>query len=482
MTRADAGPLVALAALVGGIVAGEHLGTGVAPTALVVGAGALAAASFTRDRARLAVAAAALALLGVAVMARALDDQRNHPFAAAVASREVVTVHGILTSDPDGSRFVATALVRLDVGTLDRIILVSASAADAMRLRVLQAGDRVGLTGRLSVLRHTNADERARWRHAVARLDQARVDTVAVPAGLFAVADRFRNVVLRGTSALAPTQRALVAGFLLGDTRGLPADVESAYRDSGLTHLLAVSGENVAFVLALAGPLLRRLSLAARTGVALTVILVFATMTRYEPSVLRASAMASIALLAAFTGRPATRGRVLAFAVILLLVADPFLVHSVGFLLSCGASAGIAFAEPAVARHLPGPAFVREPLAVSIAAQLGVLPVLLVTFGAFPLVTPLANLFAAPAAELLGVYGFVASAIAGVAPRLGPMLQQPTALLVSWVTVVARAGAAVPLQLDRRASLACVSIGAGVASVACLRARRRAAVSDASPR
>ncbi len=71
-------------------------------------------------------------------------------------------------------------------------------------------------------------------------------------------------MVLRGTSALAPTQRALVAGFLLGDTRGVPGDIESAYRDSGLTHLLAVSGENVAFVLALVGPLLRRLSLAAR--------------------------------------------------------------------------------------------------------------------------------------------------------------------------------------------------------------------------
>jgi competence protein ComEC len=340
----------------------------------------------------------------------------------------------------------------------------------------------VRVTGRLSELRHTNTDERARWRHAVARLDQARVDRLGSPTGLLAIADGFRNVVLRGTSSLAPTQRALVAGFLLGDTRGLPSDIESAYRDSGLTHLLAVSGENVAFVLALVGPLLRRLSLAARTGVALTVILVFATMTRFEPSVLRASAMAAIALLAAFTGRPASRGRVLAFAVIVLLLVDPFLVHSVGFLLSCGASAGIAFAEPAIARRLPGPRFVREPLAVSIAAQLGVLPVLLVAFGTFPLVTPLANLFAAPAAEALGVYGFVASAISGVAPRLGPMLQQPTAVLVTWVTVVARAGAAVPLHLDRRASLAWISIAAGVASIICVRARRSAAVSDASPR
>ncbi len=139
--------------------------------------------------------------------------------------------------------------------------------------------------------------------------------------------------------------------------------------------------------------------------------------------------------------------------------------------------------EPAIARRLPGPRFVREPLAVSLAAQLGVLPVLLVAFGTFPLVTPLANLFAAPAAEVLGVYGFVASAISGVVPPLGPMLQQPTAVLVTWVTVVARDGrgrsvAARPAWL----SLAWTSIAAGGASVACLRARRSAAVPDAAPR
>jgi competence protein ComEC len=192
--------------------------------------------------------------------------------------------------------------------------------------------------------------------------------------------------------------------------------------------------------------------------------------------------MASIALLAAFTGRPASRGRVLAFAVILLLLIDPFLVHSIGFLLSCGASAGIAFAEPPIARRLPGPRLVREPLAVSLAAQLGVLPVLLVAFGTFPVVTPLTNLVAAPAAEALGVYGFVASAASGVVPRLGPMLQQPTAFLVTWVTAVARAGAGVPINIDRRGSLACLSVAAAVASIACLRGRGTVAVPDVAPR
>jgi len=279
---------------------------------------------------------------------------------------------------------------------------------------------------------------------------------------------------------LAPTPRALTAGFLLGDTRNLPPDVVTVYRDAGLSHLLAVSGENVAFVLALFGPLLRRLPLGARTLLAAIVILVFATMTRFEPSVLRASAMAALALLGALAGRPASRVRVLALAVIVLLTCDPFLLHSVAFLLSCGASAGIALFEPAIARRLPGPRLVREPLAVSLAAQIGVLPVLLVAFGEFPLVTPIANLLAAPAAELLGVYGMLASAVAGVVPTLGPLLQEPTALLVAWITLVARGGAAVPLRLGARGALAALAILAAAASLRCLRAGRP--VPDAAPR
>ena len=87
--------------------------------------------------------------------------------------------------------------------------------------------------------------------------------------------------------------------------------------------------------------------------------------------------MAAITLLAALGGRPASTVRVLAYAVIALLLADPFLLHSVAFALSCGASAGIALFSSRFTARLPGPRWVREPLAVSIAAQIGVSPILL---------------------------------------------------------------------------------------------------------
>jgi competence protein ComEC len=172
-----------------------------------------------------------------------------------------------------------------------------------------------------------------------------------------------------------------------------------------------------------------------------------------------------VALGSSFVGRPASSLRALGLAVIVLLVIDPFLLHSVAFLLSCGASAGIALFSAPIRTRLPLPSWLRDPLAVSLAAQVGVTPVLLATFGTVPVVTPLSNLLAAPAAEAVGVYGMLASAVGGVVPALAPLLQQPTAILIAWITAVARAGAAIGVDLDRRACWAVLAVGCAIAAL-----------------
>jgi competence protein ComEC len=477
----DLGPVLAAVGVILGIAAGERSGGSAANAAVVLGAAALAAAWFTHPPGRTLLAAAACALLGYAAMGRALDGQAHSSVRAAIEARATTTVHGTVVSDPTGPAYEADVLVRIDIGVgRHRTLLARATGTEVSALRVVEAGDRVVLRGRLAPLGPGAFDTRARWRHAVGRLDHIELVELTGPRGLFAAANTARALILRGTGPLAPTRRALVAGFLLGDTRGIPPPIIDAYRAAGLSHLLAVSGENVAFVMALAAPLLRRLRLGPRTACALAIVAVFAAMTRFEPSVLRAAAMAAITLLAMLGGRPVSGVRVLAYAVIVLLVIDPFLVHSVAFALSCGASAGIACLSRPIGARLPGPRWLREPLAVSLSAQVGVVPVLLFVFGSFPLVTPVTNLAAAPAAEVLGVYGCFASVTSGVVPQLGPLLQQPTALLVTWITAVARAGAAVPFALDPQGAFAAVAVVAAGASIACLRARR--GVSHRAPR
>ena len=460
----ERGVLAGLAALALGIGAGERAGANPAGGVLAVGVLALAAAWFVNGRVRVSLAVIALALVGCAQTQRALDGLVHSGIADAVERRAPATFSGVLVDDPQTGRFDTDAYVRVAIGGTHRTLFAVATDDDALRLRALEAGDRVEMSGRLGALHPDRFDGRARWRHAVARLDRAEVLALRPARGVVRVANGLRDVIIRGTAPLAPTPRSLLAGFLLGDTRTVPDDVVAAYRNSGLSHLLAVSGENVAFTLALFGPLLRRLALGWRTIAAALIVLMFATMTRFEPSVLRASALAIVALGSSFVGRPASSVRALALAIIALLVLDPFLLHSVAFWLSCGASAGIATLSGPLRTRLPGPLWLRGPLAVSVAAQAGVTPVLLATFGAVPVITPVANLLAAPAAEAVGVYGMLASAIGGVVPPLAPVLQQPSAVLIAWVTAVARGGAAVGINLDRRGAWFVLAIGCATAA------------------
>jgi competence protein ComEC len=345
---------------------------------------------------------------------------------------------------------------------------VVAEADAAPRLALLDAGDRVSLRGWLRPLEAY--DQHLRWRHAVARFDaQALLAFDGPTSPSTRVANTLRSVVLDGTAVLPPTERALVAGFLLGDTRALPDEVLERFRAAGLSHLLAVSGANVAFTLGLVGPVLRRLPRTGRLLGTLTVLAVFGAMTRWEPSVMRACAMAACASVAVHLGRPARATRVLAVAVTVLLVLDPFLVHSVGFQLSCGASVGIALFSAPIARRLRGPEWMRESLGITAAAQLGVAPVLLPVFGSMPLVALPANLLAVPIAGPLTVWGLAAGAVAGavrgVAPGLASMIQVPTRLMADGMLGIADAAARVPFALDLRAAVA-LGLGAGLVVLA----------------
>ena len=175
------------------------------------------------------------------------------------------------------------------------------------------------------------------------------------------------------------------------------------------------------------------------------------------------------------------------------MIVDPFLLHSLGFQLSVAATAAIVAFAPRLGERLPGPRWLRDPLAVSIAAQLGVTPVLLATQGSVPLVSPLANLVAVPLAEPLTVVGFVVAAAGGLvgghAPRIVSLGFGPLAAMLGWVRLVAHVGAAVPVVLHLRGALVAVAVVATVGAVqrgrgGSLRADAPAggAVPDDSPR
>jgi competence protein ComEC len=345
-----------------------------------------------------------------------------------------------LLSDPephDGS-------IRVEVRAGTRRLEAWARGKPAAALQPRAAGDRVTLTGRARPL-----PAWAGWlrrRHLVGRLSVSEVSAVARGDAVSRLANAVRTTLTRGTASLPDTQRALFDGLLLGDTRHQTLVQADDFRGAGLTHLLAVSGENLAFVLVLARPLLARLGLRSRFVATLAVIGLFALVTRFEPSVLRASAMGCIAALAACLGREASAVRVLALAVSGLLLVDPLLVGVVGFQLSVAATAGILLLSPRIMAALPGPRSLAAAVAVSLAAQIGVLPVLVPVFGSVPVVAVPANLAAALVTGPVLVWGLPAGLIAGWAGGwLAWLLHRPTALLLWCLSTIASTAARTPL-------------------------------------
>lgn len=219
----------------------------------------------------------------------------------------------------------------------------------------------------------------------------------------------------------------------------------------------------MAFVLVLLTPVIERIGWRGRWGLTLVVIGAFGLVTRFEPSVLRASAMAAIAVTAGALGRPVGAVRTLSLAVAGLLLVDPLLVRSVGFQLSVGASLAIAVLAEPIGAALTGPRPVARALGVTLAAQVGVAPVLIPRFGGIPVVSLVANLLAVPVAGLVTTWGLPAGVVAGVfGGRVAELVHVPTRLLIGWVEAVARIGASLPLGEVRAPHLAALVVAGTV--------------------
>jgi competence protein ComEC len=247
-----------------------------------------------------------------------------------------------------------------------------------------------------------------------------------------------RSAVTAMGEALPPVSAALLAGLLLGERADLPRDVDAAFRRAGVYHILAVSGSNVALVASTTWALLALARAPRRLAVlgALVVVVGFAAVVGPQPSVLRATLMAALILLALVLERETAVLNSLALAAVVILAARPADLHDPGFQLSFAATAGIVLA-PMPRRRL------AVALTVSTAAQLAVLPVSLAHFNQLSTVGVLANLVVVPLAGLATVLGLCAVAAGLVSATLAGWLFNavwPVLLLlrgaVAWAAAV----------------------------------------------
>ena len=332
------------------------------------------------------------------------------------------------------------------------------------RLLERQAGEFVYVEGERRP--STSSIRRAQLRHVVGRFELQVAGDWHEGSPLYRTASRVRSALRRSAeSAMGQSDASLFTGLVIGDDTRQSAGMVDAFRASGLSHLTAVSGENVAFVIVAASPLLRRLRPWTRWAATIALIGWFMALTRFEPSVLRAGVMAMLASSSYLLGRPTSVARLLAVTVTVLVLVDPMLVWSVGFWLSTGATAGVCLAAPLLAQRLPGPSWLRVPLSITLGAQLGVaLPSWLV-FHRLPLVSLPANLLAVPVAGFVMLFGIPAGLLAAIVPWLAPIVMAPCTAGTRWVSTVAYLAAALEPSPGWSA-VGWVAVVAGVAALA----------------
>ena len=275
-------------------------------------------------------------------------------------------------------------------------------------------------------------DPGARERLALTVLGSPR--EVAAPRGLLAPAASAREGLVGLTADMPAQARGLVPGIGIGDTSAMTPELTEAMRVTGLTHMTAVSGSHFAIiaatVLAALGAL--RASRWVRIVVAAAAMGAFVVLVRPEPSVARAAVMGAFALAGMSVGRPSKALAALAATMIGLLLADPWLARSVGFVLSVLATAALVLGSGPLTRTRAQ--WMPRPLALAVAvpalAQAACGPVIVLLEPRIATYAVPANLLAIPALGPASICGVLAAALATAWPWAAAIL----ATLASWAT------------------------------------------------
>ena len=333
--------------------------------------------------------------------------------------------------------------------------IVYAYGLPGRRLSNRQAGEVVRVSGdRLRL--EANKQYRLSYRHIVGTFAVRDVsESFGNGAVLYLSANNIRAALTRSAAAMPRDEGALFMGLIIGDDREQPATMITAFRNSGLSHLTAVSGQNVAFLLTVLGPLLMRARSSWRLGLTLFVLLWFTVVTRGEPSVLRAAMMAGFVALGSARGHDTPARRMLGLAIIVLIVCDPLLAWSVGFWMSSSATLGLLVITPQLAKIIPGPTWFSAALSTTMGAQLGVMPITAIIFHSAPVIALVTNLLAVPIAGLVMLVGIPLGMLAGILGQISSAsvmtacvtaLMWPVEIAVRWVWWVAAIGERMSLQ------------------------------------
>jgi competence protein ComEC len=382
-----------------------------------------------------------------------VTTRESGPLVALLRAGDPVRVEAVIRDDPralSGSPGLPlTYLVAVDLRE------VGAEDAPPLRLsaRALVLGSDPGWRGLLPGQRVTAKGKLMPPRGGDLRAAVVSVREAPQLVGRAPWVQRAAGVLRRGLQRacepLPDDVGGLLPGLVVGDTSRLDPRLSDDFRTTGMTHLMAVSGANVAILLGVvlfamrwtrAGPVTRAL-------VCAIVLAGFVILARPSPSVVRAAAMGGIGLIGLASGRPRAALPALAAAVALLILYDPELAADPGFTLSVLATAGLLLLAPPwrdALRRKGWPPGAAEALAVPAAAQVACGPVIAAMSGTVSLVAIPANLVVVPAIAPATLLGVAAAVLSPVWPGGAEFLAWLAHWPARWLVLVATYGARVP--------------------------------------
>lgn len=435
-------------------------------------AAALAAQHLGANQVGAVVALALAILLVLAETRRGSRGRGALPIAigaAFIAGRLVLLPTGpvALLDPPEGSGpwslvVLATGSPRdgqqtATLGTLPGTAPAFAVAATLPRYPVIVAGDRVEIGG---TIRRRPASPYGQYLQRIGAVGTISSRTFTLeprPADPGRWLEDLRRGAAEALARVLPEPEAgLAAGILIGLRDRVDRDLATAFTTAGVSHVVAISGWNIAIVAAAIATIAGRLGRRRRSLVTMLAIVVYVAFAGASASVVRAALMAALVLLARETGRAGRAAAALGWAATLLLISDPKLIGDAGFQLSSLATAGlIVWATPLTAwieRIGRGrmPRWLAESLGVSLAAQAATLPIVLVSFGRLAILSPLVNLVVVPLVAPAMAVGLLALAggavvLAGAPPGIGAVIAAPGWVVLRALVAIVQFAAGLPL-------------------------------------
>jgi competence protein ComEC len=397
---------------------------------------------------------ASIALFSVALGMLRLDVTTWHVSPLTGVEEQKIEFSGLIAREPD-VRVSSIHLYVRDAKSRE-LILVTTNP-----YQTFSYGDTVSISG---VLKRPESFEgdlgrtfnypgylRARGvEHVVSFADVAVVESGGGNFAIRALLD-VKHALMASIESLIPEPQAgLSEGLLLGVKRALGENLDKVFRVTGIIHIVVLSGYNIMIVVEAT---MRVLSLfffpRTRAVIGALVIIAFALMVGLSATVVRASVMAGLVMLARSTGRVYAIMRALMLAGVVMLILNPYLlVFDPGFQLSFLATLGLVLIAPHIEARLhllPTKFHVREFVTATIATQLMVLPLLLYLMGTFSVVAVPVNVLVLPAVPFAMLFTFTASVVGFVFAPLGIIFGYVAHLLLSYIITVATLAASIPI-------------------------------------